>query len=331
MSGTATVGGQQVQVTKDRDFTRYARAQITANADELARIRQNSALPKDAWESLDQSLYPVFDEQLQLFSDLRGAGLTTSESIFDKEVTWTPSDTVGDATIAMEPETHAPEASATFGRAGAPMPMIMADHSVGMRDEGGDMAGVSIEGLEAEQASRSVAKTAEKMCLNGWEKSIASSDRKMYGLTNHPDLNSGTLGDWDTNPGTIRSDLRMMARAIKNENEIPPGSGYWTYLSSDLADNLDDVDPEGSGDLLVRDRVENLSDLGRINKLDFLPDGSALMFAPRRDVVHLAIAENEQTVQWDDPFRTNFRTMMCFAICVKSTMANQSGVSFYTQ
>lgn len=321
---------QGTNITTDRDIiTNYARKQITASDEELKQIRANSSLPPDAWKSLNNTLYPVFEEELRLFNDLRGMGLVTNESIYDKEVSWTHSVTQGDAEVGMHPETDTPESVASVGQAGAPLPLIMADHSIGFRDEAGDGT-FDINELEAEGASRAVAEEAEQMCLTGWDKSIQASDRKMWGLTNHPDVNTGGVTDWTTNPVNAYDDLLKMSRVLKNENDISPGSGYMTYLSTDYADALNEFASTNNTDFIVRDRVEKLNDIGTLRELPALPPKSVLMFAPRRDVVHLAIAREESTVQWDSPFRTNFKHMMCFAICVKSTMKGQSGVAFFT-
>lgn len=319
----------------DLEVGPYAEAQLVARSNEdLAEIRANSALPVDSWEAMDDAVFRAETDVLRIIADLRAAGLTTDASIYDEEITWQPVDASHDATISMSPETETDEGAAEYGKQGAPLPIVHSDYSIGFRERG--PRGISNEGaldtLNAWGASWAVNRSFEEMVVYGWPPSVGGDGYTLWGLANHPNTSTGTLGDWTTDNTLIRSDVRSMMSQIKNDNNHRPGNaGYWLYLASDLEDELDDVDPAGSGDLLVRDRVENLSGLARISTTDVLEPGSALMFRPTADVIDLAMAEDLQTVQWDDPFRDNYKVILAGTPRVKATLQGQSGIAYWTQ
>lgn len=324
---------------KNFDAPRYARQQIKGGQ-ARKQAHANSSLPEDAYSDVSSTIYDTFDRELRIVNDLRGAGLTTNIPYYAETTEWDVMDAQGEAVVAMDPETATPESTGSYGTRGVPVPVVMDDFSTGYR-EGGAMDAAGIDTLPASITGRNVAEKSEDLVINGWDATIntPADNYSLYGLTNHPQMDTGTLSaDWSTDNTVIREDLRAMARTLKNDNQIRPGgAGYWTYLSTDLYDNLDDVDPQGDGNLTVRDRVENLSDIGAIRQSDFLPDGTAVMFRPTEDVIDLAIAVDEdgneifgRTVQWGGPFRDSYKTMNIFAPRVKATKADQVGVTTYT-
>ena len=322
----------------------YARRQMLANGQERARLRANASLPKQAWVGIEDAVYPAMDDVLTIVADLRQAGLTTNESVMNKVTEWHKQDYTAEATVSMDPETETDEGHVEYDLDGSPIPLIHSDFSLGFRETGseggppGGMAGEDIETLNAEGSGRVVAEAMEKLVLNGWEPTIGGNDLggtqdgyTMYGLTNHPSAHTGNLSDWLSAPEDIRSDLKdAMARDLKDDNFRPTNQGYWVYIGEDLEDVLDDPDPEGTGDRLVRDRIENLNFVGNLRVSEFLDPDACLMFRPTRDVVDLSIALEEQVVQWEDPFRDYFKTVTGFTPRVKDTMRGQCGIAYYT-
>lgn len=317
---------------------KFAKQQMLANTKERQRMRANASLPKEAWVDLENAVYPAMDDVLTVFADLRNRGLTVDANIMDKAVEWHKQDYSATATVSMDPET-APDAEGNveYDLDGSPLPLIHSDFSVGFRDSGGDMQGQNIEVLNAEGSARVVGEAAEDLVLNGWAPSISGHEidgttdgYTMYGLTNHPSAHTGTLSNWLTTPEDIRDNLIKMTRDLKDDDFRPGNEGYYVYIGSDLEDPLLDPDPEGSGDLLVQDRIAELNDIGTIKVADHLAADAVLMFRPTRDVVDLAIGLEEQVVQWEDPFRDYFKTIMGFTPRVKDTLRGQSGISYYT-
>ena len=317
----------------------YARAQMRATPEERRRIRANASLPKDAWVGIENAVYPAMDDVLTVVADLRGAGLTITEHIQNKVTEWHKRDYDATATVSMEPETATDEGAVEYDLDGAPIPLIHSDFSIGFRESGSadGMLGEDVETLNAEGSARAVAEAAERLTLNGWEPTFGSdglggvSDGyTMYGLTNHPNVHEGTLANWTTEPEAIRTDFRdKIFRDLKDDNFRPGNAGYWVYVGRDLEDPLMEFDREMS-DTLVRDRLESWEDVGNIQVSEFLEPDAVLAFRPTSDVIDLAIALEEQVVQWEDPFRDYFKTVMAFTPRVKDTLRGQCGIAYYT-
>mgnify|MGYP006267081699 CR=1 FL=1 len=319
----------------------YARQQMLANAQQRKRLRANASLPKQAWVGIEDAVYPAIDDTLTIVDDLRQAGLTIEEDVLNKVTEWHKQDYTAEATVSMSPETETDEGHVEYDLDGSPIPLIHSDFSLGFRETGtnnGATDAADIETLNAEGSGRVVAEAMEKLTLNGWEPTIGGDDLggtqdgySMYGLTNHPSIHTGNLSDWLSAPEDIRSDLKdAMARDLKDDNFRPTNAGYWVYVGEDLEDVLDDPDPEGTGDRLVRDRIENLNFVGNLRVSEYLDPDACLMFRPTADVIDLAIALEEQVVQWEDPFRDYFKTVTAFTPRVKDTMRGQCGVAYYT-
>lgn len=326
----AGAAGQQVNLgfggLEELDPTQFAKQQIVAgDEEELAAARANSALPVDSWEAMDDAVYRGEDATLRLVADLRAAGLTTDASIFDEELTWQPVDTSHDATISMSVETETDEGAPSYGKQGAPQPVIHSNYSSGFREGGSG----SNDTLNAYGASYVVNRTWEQVVTYGWQPSIGDEGYSLYGLTNHPDAGTGTIQDWSTDATLARQDIRGMKNQIKNEQNHSPGNtGYWLYLGEDLWDRTEDI-VESQNRVTIMDDLQSLSSVSQITNLDILDPGSALMFRPTEDVIDLAISEDLQTVQWDDPFRENFKVLLAGTPRVKNTLQGNTGITYW--
>lgn len=334
-----------VNATNDlSSVPQYARLQMIQDPDTRRQIRANASLPQDAWFGIEDAVYPAMDDVLTIVDDLRDRGLTVDENVQNKVAQWHKQDYQATATISMEPETETEDGAVEYDLAGSPMPLVHSDFSIGFRETGTEgpagsgMAGQDLETLNAEGSARAVAEAAERLTLYGWEPTISGNNPAgttdgytMYGLTNHPSVHTGQLGTWTENPEVIRDDLKdRMARDLKDDNFRPTGEGYLVYVGEDIEDVLDDPDPEGTGDRLIRDRIENLNFVSELKVSEFLTDDAALMFRPTADVVDLALGLEEQVVQWEDPFRDYFKTVMCMTPRVKDTLRGQCGIAYYT-
>lgn len=330
MSATNQSNVQQNNFSK---FPRHARQQIRANAKQSQKIRENASLPKDAWVEIDDMVYKTMDEELRIVNDLRSAGLTTSADVNSKVLTWHKADDDHEATVAMSPETATDEGAQELEPSGVPLPIYHDDFSIGFRDTGSNMRGIDIESLNVSSAARAVAELMEDTVLNGWDATIDSKGHTLHGLTGHPDINTGTLSDWtgqsDTEPKEIRADIRAMANAIKDDGFMPGRTGYWLYLARNLYDHLDDFSSHGDGSITIGEHVRTLNSIARIAPLDYLESGTALMFRPTNNVIDLAFAADERTVQWGGPFRENFKVLSIMAPRVKSTMEGDCGIAYY--
>ncbi len=337
---SSNMNGGNYAAQEIQNSPQYARAQMLATPQQRQRIRANASLPKQAWVGIEDAVYPAMDDELIIVSDLRAAGLTTSEDINNKVSEWHKSDYDSTATVSMEPETATEEGATEYDLDGSPIPLIHSDFSVGFREGGNDanMGGQNLETLNAEGSARAVAEAMERLVLYGWEPSIGGDEPggvqdgyTMYGLCNHPNTHDGELSNWLEEPEEIRRDIKdKIFRDLKDDNFRPTNAGYWVYVGEGLEDVLEDPDPEGTGDRYIMDRLESLNSLGNLQVSQYLEDDAVLAFRPTADVIDLAFALEEQVVQWDDPFRDYFKTITAFTPRVKDTLRGQCGVAYYT-
>lgn len=301
-------------------------------------VKTNASLPTRSWEVLDQTVIETQDQTLTLVQDLLDAGLRTETDLMAKIDTWPLVDDTGEASAGMTPETASDEGTLGFDDDGVPVPVIYDFFTLGFREapteDSGRAVGESLDTLGLSTTTRRCNEKTEEIFVDGWGETInyEGDGYNLYGLTNHPQTNTGTVSsDWTVDASVIRDDVRAMRGVIKNDNDYSlSGSGAWLYLGTDFYDTLDDADPEGSGDSTVRDRVENLSGIGAVRELEQLGSKEALMFRPTEDVVDVGVASEFMPVQWESPFRDHWAVMGSLYPRVKSTKTGQSAVVHYT-
>lgn len=311
------------------------REEITARINHAAQQgRINAALPPEAWESMDDAVFQAAEDTLTIVQDLTSAGLTYSVDIRAKYDTWGIIDDTGSARVGMTPEAQSEESDVTTDEDGSPIPIIDDGYSIGFREGPTDASRLpedSYDTTKATVSARHVSEAVEEMFINAKNIQITGVNGEgytLYGMTDHPDTATGTTSaDWTTDNTVIRDDVRAMRRLLKNtRNYNPGGVGYWVYMGEEYYDTLDDIDPDGDGNMTVRDRVENLSNISRIREADFLDEKSVLMFRPTEDVIQVGMGTDMSTVQWEDPFRDHWRAVSSMYPRIKRTFA-QPGVS----
>jgi hypothetical protein len=336
---------QMMDQQLDRSNTR---AEISARINQAhEQGRTNAALPPEAWESMDGAVYQAAEDTLTIVQDLLNAGLRHTVSLNAKFDTWGIIDDTGSATVGMTPEAQEEESDVTVGDDGSPIPIIDDGYTIGFREEPTSSERLpesSLDTTKATVASRHVSEAVESMFIDADNIQITGVDGEgytLYGLTDHPDTATGTTSnDWTAqgNESVIREDFRAARSVLKNVRNYNPGStGYWTYLGTEYYDELDDADPEGTGDMTVRDRVENLSNISRIEEADFLPEKSMMMFRPTEDVIEAGVGATPSSVQWENPFRDHWRVLASMYPRIKRTYSTdnvsskyQNGILFWT-
>jgi len=322
---------QMMDAQKERANTREKI--VRAHQQQAAQHgRANAALPPDAWESMDTAVYQAAEDTLTLVQDLLSAGLRYSVSLQAKYDTWGILDDTGSARVGMNPESQSEESDVIAGEDGSPIPIIDDGYTIGMREEPVDASRLpesSLDTTKATVSSRHVSESIESMFVSSGNIQITGETGEgytLYGMTDHPDTATGTTSaDWTSDNTVIRDDIRSMRQILKNDrNYSPGGTGYWVYMGTDYYDTLDDSDPEGTGDMTIRDRVENLANISRIREMDYLNPKSVLMFRPTEDVIQVGVGQEMSTVQWEDPFRDHFRAIASMYPRIKRTYATDA-------
>ena len=314
--------------------------QFTAPREKQAEMRYNAALPNDSWTAIDDTIYSTEEQVDSILSDIRGAIDDYDVSVYAKDVTWEKFDDQGEARVAMDPQTRVEETTGDYRRDGAPLPLVLDKWTMGFRDrptpDNPYIDADEIDTSMAAAATRHVQMKLNELVMHGHAGFQGGDGYDLWGLTNHPSNNTGTLSDWtltrdDTAPEpTPRDDVRTMIESVKDAGFYPGRTGYWLYVSRDYDSELNDYPNDQTNDT-VRDRVMNLSEISRIGVSDNLPAQSAVLFRPTSDVIDIAVAEELQNVQWEslDGFSETNLIMASMTPRVKDTTTGNTGIAFY--
>jgi len=186
----------------------------------------------------------------------------------------------------------------------------------------------------AAEVSRAVAEMANQVLFQGWNPGVATERGESYQLYGYTDsaVSTNVSGSDFGTETNIRDAFTGAIDALMDENnQEPAGDGFLTYISqTQYRQYRNAVDPDGDGNLTVRERVENEFDmeLGAIQSVpDYvLPDGEMVMVNPTPDVVELALAEDMQTLEWSSGSgMTNF-----YKVEIKTDSNGNVGVAHVT-
>lgn len=315
---------------------------LMANAEERGEfIVNDSALEYEEWKTLSDAVIETRDQQLNLISDLRSAGLTETENLASLVSRWqTIGDISEDANVGMgigEPKSD--EESPGYGMDGVPLPVFYKDWRIDRRYLMASRQGPggALDTTVARQITRALSNTAESAILNGYQRPVDGYE--MFGFLNHGDRNQVTGSSWHddtTDQEDIRNDLLSAVEALEDD-EYDDG-GYWVYINrvqnQRLRRLLDDFGSGNPGRTNMRERINEELDteIAQLRVTKNVPDGEAVMFAPSPDVVSLGVAEDFQPIEWESPSGGTIfmRVLGAMNLKLKSTQSGQMGVAHIT-
>jgi uncharacterized linocin/CFP29 family protein len=317
---------------------------LMADAAERARFISNSgaefigndsALEYDEWRRISDTTIRVREQQLQLVSALRNAGLTKDLGLETYVDLWNTVTDIDGADVTMNPGDATDEDDVATGMDGAPLPVIQKNWSINRRKLLASRSqGTALDTLVPAQMTREIASTVERIFINGWAPSV--NGYEMYGFRNHPDRNTVAGNTWDddsTDAKDIRDDVLALIEALEND-EFGAGD-YWMVVNrssyQDLRATVDDLG-QGEVNMLTRLQEEFSADLGDFYVSPHLPDGEAFLFAPTEECVTVGVAEDIQPIQWSSPsgFTIHMKHMGAMNLELRSTEAGQMGVAHIT-
>lgn len=305
---------------------------LKANSEQKKAIRANAtSLEEDEWETLDDTVYRVAQETLTAVQDLRSAGLTRSISLATQIDKWQTTNDFSEAEIDMSGTTGSDAQRTAYTTNGVPVPIVHQDFDISMRElESSRNMGDDLETLNAAKASRQVSEKLEDMLFNGWEAVTDgnSNTYNLYGYLTHPDRNTASGSDFGT-ASNVRATIVAAAEALSADNyAYDSGRGSWLYLNSTQYDELLQNDPDDDSSDSLLDTMQSTFDWLTIRRADKVPAGTGVMVKPQAEVVDLSIAEDIQTVQWEEQggMQLFFKVMAAMAPRLKSDYEGQMGV-----
>jgi len=305
---------------------------LAANKQQKGQIRANAtSLEEDEWETLDETVFRVAQETLTAVQDLRNAGLTRSISLATQIDKWQTTNDFEEADVDMSGTTGGESQRTAYTTEGVPVPIVHSDFNVSMRElESSRNMGDDLETLNAAKASRQVSEKLEDLLFNGWEAVTDgnSNSYNLYGYLSHPDRNTVSGSDFGT-AANVRPAIVESAEALSADNyNYDSGRGSWLYLNSTQYDELLQDDPDDDSTDSLLETMQSTFDWLTIQRADKVPAGTGVMVKPQQEVVDLSVAEDIQTVQWEEQggMELYFKVMAAMAPRLKSDFDGQMGV-----
>lgn len=306
-----------------------------------AMASNQSTLERDEYETLSDRIIQTFKRNLVGIDDLQEQGLTRNISLATQVDLWQTVSEVTEADITMDGEDQAQNDRIQYTTDGVPVPIIHKDFRIPQRElETSRRMNNDLRTDTAAEVSRAVAEMANQVLFQGWNPAV-STDRgdswQLFGYTDS-DVSTAVSGSDFGTAGNIRDTFVSSIDALTDDNnQEPAGDGFLTYISqTQYRQYRSAVDPDGDGNLTVRERVENEFDaeLGAVRSVpDYvLPDGEMVMVNPTPDVVELAVAEDMQTLEWSSGSgMTNFfKVLYSAAPEIKTDSNSNVGVAHVT-
>jgi hypothetical protein len=313
------------------------RRQYAANA----MASNASTLERDEYETLSDRIIRTYKRNLSGLADLQDQGLVRNVSLATQVDLWQTVTEVTEADITMDGEDQAANDRIEYNTQGVPIPIVHKDFRIPERElQTSRNMGNDLRTDTAAEVSRAVTEMAEQMLFQGWNPTVDTArgdDWQVYGYTDSSVSASVSGSDFGT-AGNIRDVFTAtIDKLMDDNNQQPAGDGFLTYISqTQYRQYRNAIDPDGDGNMTVRERVENEFDmeLGDVKSVpDYvLPDGEMVMVNPAPDVVELALAEDMQTLEWSSGSgMTNFyKVLWSGAPEIKTDAKNNYGVAHVT-
>ncbi|MBW2672313.1 MAG: encapsulin [Deltaproteobacteria bacterium] len=312
------------------DMPRTMKDVLLSSGLDINNLRTNAVLRKEEWVEFDTTVVDVARARLNGVRDLQNRGLTlrlgglgTLLSQYETQSDMT------DAEISMAGVTPGREDSVEFNLLSVPIPIIHKDFRVNIRRlEASRRLGDSVDTVQAAIAARKVADAIENMLFNG--AGVTLDGNTIYGYTTHPDINTGTLGTWDTDTNIENIYADVLDMVSDAQSVYYPGP-YILYVGRSRWPSMLGYYDDGSGQTPLQ-RVQTIPGIEAVKVSDALNPDSALLVQMSRDVVDLAVAQDITTVQWDDQggMEVHFKVMAALAPRIKSDYNGHSGIVYYT-
>lgn len=295
-------------------------------------IRTNATLRKDEWIQIDEVLIEAYRERLVVVDDLQQSGLTLSVGLGTLISEWENASEFTDAEVTLDGESNPNLDRQEFGLNGVPVPVIHKGFKIGERQlQASRQRGASLDVTSGTESTRSVARTTEKMVINGGYLGAvqsAANNYTIYGLTNFPSRETTTIDDWSlvaTTPEEVLADILAMIQLQETENRrfgpfriyIPAAYSFQFYR-----------DLKAESDKTLMQRVLEDPRIESVRVSDVLETGNVLLIQFVRETLDLAIGSDINTIQWPSPsgWTNQFQSFAVMAPRLKTDFDGRSGI-----
>lgn len=306
----------------DRKDVRNYRAELVTNA----------TLRYDEWRTLDEAVVKVAEQRLVGFDDLRSNGLVKplGNAMGTTVLTWEEMSDAMEAGVSIDPVKRTQSDAVKFNTNHIPIPVIHSDYQISERIlQESRNRGSGLDVLNAERAARKVAEKLEDM-LFGSAATLTYGGGTIHSYLSFPDKNSVTLGSaWNASgktPAQIKDDVLNMIQASIDDRFYGPWVLYIPTAYQTVLD--DDYSVSGGSTQTVRQRIEAINGIQKVQVVDRLPADTVLLVSMQSDVVDLIDGMPFQNVQWNSEggFVHHYKVMTIQVPRIKSDYNNRSGI-----
>lgn len=297
----------------------------------------NSTLRKDEWEELDRRVVMASVPPLVITAYLVRRGLTRSLGGLGTLVAqYNQVSEMTAANASLRGHASGEKDLVDFDLVGVPVPVIFKEFEIDERLlESSRRLGEGIDMTNAAAAARVVAEKIEDLTING-DTNINLNGATIYGLTNHPDINTGTAasyggGDWGTDTN-VTATIAGMITAAQADGYYGPYA-LWAAPTQFNQAALEFF-TDGSGDT-PRDRVLRMAGIESFEQSPHLADGEVLLVTLSDEVVQIATVPGFYPItnrEWTtgDGMLNSFKAMSVMTPIVKSDYSGKSGIVLAT-
>ena len=232
------------------------------------------------------------------------------------------------ANISMSGRTSANQDTLTFDEVGVPVPIFHKEFELDARRLASSRrGGTPLDTAQIEIATRIVADEFESHIYNG-APSISVAGNTVYGLTTHPNRNTGSITSAWATPANVLTDVKAMLAAMLNDLQYGPfiltvPKNYWLNLSDDYSAN--------KGDNTILDRIKQLPDIEDVICGDYLANSNVVLFQSTSETLDLAMGQDLTNIAWSmQPLATEFKLFTAGVVRIKADKNGNCGVAHWS-
>lgn len=314
-----------------RGFGSVASRLLAANMNPRV-LRTNATLKYDEWKDIDTAVVKIARQRLVGIEDLRSRGLVRNINGMAATVAqYQDEGDMTDAFLSMSVTAVSEADRVEYQTRFLPLPLVHKSFQLDVRELNmGRKLGEAIDTVLAETAARKVAEKIESILFMG-ASSFAAGGGTLYGYTDHPSRNTGSLtGNWATagvDGGEILSDVLAMIQEAKDARHFGPYVLYVpTAYESKLESNFVTAYP-GS----IRQRLLQITDLQAIRVADFLTGNNVVLVEMQSETVRAVIGQNPMPVEWNEQggLLLKFKVIGIIVPQIRRDQAGRSGIVHY--
>ena len=292
-----------------------------------------ATLRDDEWKYIDDQVVKAFRTRLKLVNWFRSAGLSrqlpggVGRTLYQYE---RQSD-ISAARVNMDALAPGDSDRPVYDMVSLPMPIVSKEVTMNWRQILESRNGnTPLDTSMMELAAIKVAEELEKLHL-GTFGTYVFGGATLYGLTNHPNRNTGSItaldGSWT--PAKAYNDVLNMINAAYGDKKYGPfklwySTNYLPYMMQPFSTSYDSTP--------LQVAISRIPQISSVEICDYLTGSQLLLVEESSASVQTIVGMDVTTVQWQEQggLLEKFRVMAMMVPLIKLDIANNCGIVHYS-